>query len=304
MGYIYKITNKINNKFYIGKTKDSIQKRWKGHVYDMEHCRDNSLLHNAMRKYGIEHFQISIIEECDDSLLNEKEKYYIELFHSTKYDGNYNITTGGDGGIVNPIINQQIANQIIETIIQNPLQTLKEISQTFNISYDIVVSINRGATWYNKNYSYPIRSYTGVDKITIDREKYAQIINDIQSSETTLQTLATKYNVTVEQMRNINNGLYCYCKDGYYKGIYNGSFPIRSTTQPKTHILNVIYELLFINNNQQQVAKKFNMSASSLYYITGGRRHRAELKHFIFPIMKHIEENKQIFIEFYGGDVR
>ena len=72
MSYIYKITNDINNKIYIGKTDFSIEKRFK------EHCRDACKTRNeqrplyaAMQKYGIDHFNITLIEETDNPDIRE-----------------------------------------------------------------------------------------------------------------------------------------------------------------------------------------------------------------------------------------
>lgn len=96
MAYIYKIINDINDKVYIGKTLLSIEERFK------EHCKDSKRekkekrpLYNAMNKYGIEHFLIEEIEECDYNVVNDREKYWIEYYSSFKYG--YNATTGGDG---------------------------------------------------------------------------------------------------------------------------------------------------------------------------------------------------------------
>ena len=96
MAYIYKIVNTINNKIYIGKTLDTIEQRWKEHINDSkkEVC-SNRPLYKAFNKYGIENFQISIVEECSPSEVNEKEIQWIEIYGSFKYG--YNATLGGDG---------------------------------------------------------------------------------------------------------------------------------------------------------------------------------------------------------------
>lgn len=93
MAYIYKIENDINGKLYIGKTEFSIEKRFKEHCYDSTKQYLNRPLYKAMRKYGIEHFHISLIEVTDNP--EEREKYWIEFYSSFK-DG-YNATLGGDG---------------------------------------------------------------------------------------------------------------------------------------------------------------------------------------------------------------
>ncbi len=94
MAYIYKITNDINNKVYIGKTQFSIEKRF------WEHCRDSKKrknekrpLYSAMNKYGIEHFHIELVEETSNP--EEREKYWIKQYNS--FHNGYNATLGGDG---------------------------------------------------------------------------------------------------------------------------------------------------------------------------------------------------------------
>lgn len=96
MGYIYKITNLINGKEYIGKTSLTIEERFKQHIKDSTR-RDfeKRPLYDAMNKYGIENFIVEEIEQCNNDLLNEREEYWID-YYSTFHNG-YNATKGGDG---------------------------------------------------------------------------------------------------------------------------------------------------------------------------------------------------------------
>ena len=94
MAYIYQITNDINNNVYIGKTEQTIEKRWKEHCMDYNRERNEQRpLYAAMKKYGIEHFHIQCLEETENP--NEREIYWIEQKQSFKYG--YNATLGGDG---------------------------------------------------------------------------------------------------------------------------------------------------------------------------------------------------------------
>ena len=94
MAYIYQIINDINGKIYVGKTEFSIEKRFKEHCEDAyrERCEKRPL-YAAMRKYGIEHFHISLLEETNNP--EERECYWIEQLRSFK--NGYNATIGGDG---------------------------------------------------------------------------------------------------------------------------------------------------------------------------------------------------------------
>lgn len=94
MAYIYQITNDINNKIYIGKTEFSIEKRFKEHCSDAFRRRyEKRPLYSAMRKYGIEHFHIELLEETKTP--EEREIYWIKKKGS--YKNGYNETFGGEG---------------------------------------------------------------------------------------------------------------------------------------------------------------------------------------------------------------
>ena len=78
MGLIYKIVNDINNKVYIGKTTRTIEIRWKDHIKD-SNLKIVSKFHNAINKYGIEHFHIELVEDnIPNEILNLRERYWID----------------------------------------------------------------------------------------------------------------------------------------------------------------------------------------------------------------------------------
>lgn len=95
MAFIYKITNDINEKVYIGKTESSVAKRWNQHRRDYKKLRyeNRRPLYDAMSKYGLEHFHIETIEETSNP--EEREMYWIEYYDT--YKNGYNATKGGDG---------------------------------------------------------------------------------------------------------------------------------------------------------------------------------------------------------------
>ena len=93
------IMNNVGEKIYIGKSKN-IFTRWSRHVHDAykNNNYDNSVIHKAIRKYGVTRFWFKILELCDEDELNEKEIFYINLYQSDIYNNNYNMTPGGGGG--------------------------------------------------------------------------------------------------------------------------------------------------------------------------------------------------------------
>ena len=97
---IYKITNLINGKVYIGQSQD-IEHRWQEHRYNMYRKKyQNIILYKALKKYGIDNFSFTILEECAPEELDVKEIQYIKSFKSyVGFDdcNGYNMTLGGDG---------------------------------------------------------------------------------------------------------------------------------------------------------------------------------------------------------------
>lgn len=92
MGIIYMHTSP-SGKSYIGQSINSLEERWKSHISSASAGR-KSRFNNAIRKYGPENFKSVVLEEVDNTKLNEREIFYIQYF-DTYYNG-YNATFGGD----------------------------------------------------------------------------------------------------------------------------------------------------------------------------------------------------------------
>ena len=148
---IYLIRNNINNKIYIGQSTD-IHRRWLEHLrsgqpekYCKKSERDsNTPIHKAMQKYGVENFSISILEQCDKNLLNEKEKYWIKTLRSQDKDIGYNLGEGGQESFALKGENHSQAKL-----------TQKDVDEIINLL--TICLINTGKTWFNKDLKYPIR---------------------------------------------------------------------------------------------------------------------------------------------------
>lgn len=155
---IYKITNKINNKVYIGQSCN-IEQRWKEHrsrPYQPHTTQYNSPLYRAIRKYGLSNFAFEIVEECCLEHLDKKEIEWIQYYDSTDMAKGYNLQSGGHTAI--PLkITQEIAKQIIE-LLQNTELRQQDIAIQFNVSQRLVSGINLGEVWVQPNLNYPIRS--------------------------------------------------------------------------------------------------------------------------------------------------
>lgn len=127
-GFIYKITNKVNGKSYIGQTIQSVKERF------YQHCATkcsqailNMVIHKAITKYGKSNFTIEVIEEVESANLNDRERYWIRYYDS--YNNGYNSTEGGQDGI------KLFKNLDTESIIREYKsgKSLREIGRLFNV---------------------------------------------------------------------------------------------------------------------------------------------------------------------------
>lgn len=97
MTKIYKITNLINSKSYVGKTNGCIFVRLKQHISESAKVRSiNRPLYRAFNKYGVSNFSIELIEEVAEEEATAREIYWVREFDT--YKTGYNATIGGDTG--------------------------------------------------------------------------------------------------------------------------------------------------------------------------------------------------------------
>ena len=103
--YIYKITNNINGKIYIGQTND-LKRRTQEHKHDK---RKDKYLYRAIKKYGWDNFSVDILYYGED--YNKEEKKWIEFYGSRNREKGYTVAEGGqdNSGEHNPasVLTQQ-----------------------------------------------------------------------------------------------------------------------------------------------------------------------------------------------------
>ncbi len=91
---IYKFTNKLDKKVYIGQAVN-IERRRKAHFDIAKKHKDNTYFHNALNKYGIDNFDFEVLIECPKENLNYWEQFYISYYCSNNKRFGYNETEGG-----------------------------------------------------------------------------------------------------------------------------------------------------------------------------------------------------------------
>lgn len=158
MGYIYKITNDINNKMYIGLTnKSNPIDRWTRHLQDYNKYLERPL-YRAMNKYGVEHFHFEVIEETNNPA--EREQYWISKLRT--YIGfsdcnGYNATLGGDGVFINTFENGE--KEFIIELYKEGL-SCNEIAKQTNHSTETISNLLKENGIEVKIYLTKVGQYT------------------------------------------------------------------------------------------------------------------------------------------------
>ena len=155
---IYKITNTLNGKVYIGQSID-IKKRWANHKKDAFWTKGvdyNYPLYRAIRKYGIDNFIFEVIEECAAPSLNEKEIYYIALYKSTDNNFGYNQNSGGQLNSHSLKLSEEDVSKIIHRL-KTTMDNTKLIANDFGVGFTTIRGINVGDIYHRDNEKYPIR---------------------------------------------------------------------------------------------------------------------------------------------------
>ena len=141
-GFIYKITNTINGKFYIGQTIQNVKERFYQHcATKCSKAVSNMAIHRAIKKYGKSNFTVEVIEEIDSANLNDRERYWIKYYNS--YNNGYNSTKGGQDGYkpfkdldVESIIKEYNTGKSLRTlgtIFKVDKQTIKDLLIRHNV---------------------------------------------------------------------------------------------------------------------------------------------------------------------------
>lgn len=173
-GFIYKITNKVNGKSYIGQTRYTVEFRWRQH----QHKKDNVYFHNAVHKYGVENFIVETLEECEYKDLNSREIFYIAKYDT--FRNGYNLTIGGDGNkrLLLDDKYDEICSLYLAGFSSNKIATLYKVDKAS------IVKIL-------KALGVKLRS----NKLNINNQEFQELVQDYQSGYS-LRELAKRYDCT------------------------------------------------------------------------------------------------------------
>jgi group I intron endonuclease len=159
---IYKTTNLITGKFYIGKDKYN----------NPNYLGSGVKLKDAIKKYGLQNFKKEIVEYCESyDYMNEREKFWIEYYQSINPTVGYNISTGGDGGdnFTNHLNKEEYRNKLsrASSITNKKLEQKRKID-TINL-------------WQNELYKSKVIS--GIKKRYEDPEYKEKLKQSIKAAQ-------------------------------------------------------------------------------------------------------------------------
>lgn len=179
-GIIYRITNKVNGKSYIGQTRYTLEFRWRQHI----HKKDNVYFHNAIHKYGEENFEKEVLEECEAKDLDSREIFYIAKYDT--FNKGYNLTIGGDGC---RRLNLDDKYDEIQAMYKSGFSPNK-IATLYNVDKASIVKILRAL-------GVKIRD---PKKISVNRQEFLELVQDYQTGYS-LKQLAKRYDCSAPALK-------------------------------------------------------------------------------------------------------
>lgn len=233
MGQIYKITNTINGKVYIGQTKYTADIRLRGHIADMDReGKQDYPLYRAFRKYGLQNFRLDVLEECESDKLGEREIYYINMYAS--FSTGYNQTLGGGGTRHYNLDESSIVKEYSDT------NSITYIANRIGVSTIVIKNI------LMKN-GIQITSGNSTDNIgVIQIDALLKPINHFESKQEAYEWLVENHNKDLKR-----STFYYYTKRAYETyGKFSGYYWVKSEDNYQMALDNIASNIVKYGNSK------------------------------------------------------
>ena len=220
---IYKATNKLNGQSYIGLTTRTLRERQLEHLRHLD--TENTYFHRAIKKYGAENFEWSIVDDSaeDELELQQQESYYIEKYNTLAPDG-YNITTGGElnkfenrrdysGG------NNPAARSVINLTTMQVYDCVMNAGKAYNVSVESIrKAIKRHQACKNCMWDYYEADKTYQQENPPKKDNCRKSVKNTETGEifSTISAAADKYHIARKTIRDSCNG----DKQGIWEFVY------------------------------------------------------------------------------------
>lgn len=188
MGFIYKITNKVNGMSYIGQTRKSVEFRWRQH----KNSKESYDLHKAIRQYGEDNFEVTTLKECDPADLDKWEIYYISEYNTFK--NGYNMTKGGSA--YNPTRRYANGYKIVDDKYDEIVSMYKagfsatKIASLYDVDRHVICNI-LSQLGYNISWN----------KISINRDELNELVQKYETGHS-LKQLAKEYGCSAPALKD------------------------------------------------------------------------------------------------------
>lgn len=238
---IYKITNLINNKVYIGKSID-IAERWRFHQYPGHWKNSSKILYQAFQKYGLENFIFEIIEYINPKNkdeMNKREIFWINYYNS--YKNGYNQTIGGDGDISDSRI-----------IKEEDIKNIRIRKMNYASPTDVFNDYKNTMTYSTFNKIWIGKYYTDIMGDIYQDEDKIKYIEKVLKQRMTLAKNNMEIDWIIDIKRRRANGeqrkdvmtLYPQIKTGTFDGIWYNKYYKEITEDNKDYINIIKHEIM------------------------------------------------------------
>lgn len=283
---IYKVTNLVNNKIYIGQTSQSLKRRQSRHLSSAFSNDSNYAFHKAIRKYGKENFDWEIIDNSEtQEELNEKEIYWIKFYNSFSEHG-YNMTLGGNGSSgykmseesIQKTLDTKLRNGSTNSGSKHPNSKLTEedvieiknliksgfsitdIAKQFNVTKHAISDIKRGKSWSHTGEDISYINYNILNEEIVLEIKRLILEGNMRQDE-----IAKKLNINPKNVSSIKNG-------NSWKSVGSDLSNLK-TVRPKKLTESMVREIKKLINEgitQQEISEIFSISRGLVGHIKRG----------------------------------
>lgn len=316
-GYIYKITNIINGKSYIGQTRYSIESRWRQH----QNSKADTHFSRAIRKYGVDAFKVEELEECDYTDLNAREMFYIAKYN-TYFEG-YNSTLGNLDTANRAWVVDNYYEEMCH-LYQDGLSAYK-ISTIFNIDKGTVSKILKAAgvrirdpkiiqidddefkeLVYDYNHGYSLKSLakrydcstSGLKEYLLKRGVDLRVKYSILDSESEQQALINDYLDNDTTLRQLLSKYHCeyatFCKILAVHGISRGKKHFKLVNEKSLDVIRLFNDGWAV----QKIAKKYKVDKTTVYTLLKSAGFKFEAT---APIEFDDKDTEDIIQGYYNG---
>lgn len=282
---IYIIRNRINDKVYIGQSKDAAA-RFASHCKKQRNT--SSLLDKAIQEYGAENFWFEILETQTENY-NEREKYWIQYYQSVAPNG-YNIQSGGDKPPVYYSIDHPSSAfdsldnvKEVKRLLRDTSLSLSDIAAQFGVSKRTVLRINQGLHYEEVGETYPIRKEPRPNGKLSDAQ-VAAIIEILRFTYRQYEDIAAQFGISLSAVKQINSGD-CHPLSGV-------SYPVRrykNSGRPVcTYAQTTEIGELLSNSDMScaEIADAFKVDIQTVYLINSGKSKRYRRESLSYPLRK------------------